>query len=86
MGSTFTQAQSVNCGLDASAGGTLSVTGGPTPLDNLSPDPGRSGESSGLDLIQYVFTNPNDLVTDTLTNTTGGDILFLFARESSYIQ
>lgn len=59
------QAQVQNCGLPAGAGGTLGITGGATPLGSLSPDPMRTGESSGLDLVEYLFFNPNSILTDT---------------------
>lgn len=68
-------AQTQNCDLPAGSGGTLSTGGSVAYIGSLSPSLTLSGESSGLDLVQFIFTNPNDLVFDDFSGTTGPRIL-----------
>jgi hypothetical protein len=69
------RAQSQNCDLPAGVGGTLSAGSSTSLIGFLSPTITRSGESAGLDLVQYVFTNPNDPVFDDFSGRTGARIL-----------
>lgn len=69
-------AQQQNCGLPAGAGGTLSASGGNVAPGSQNPDPGFSGESSGLSFTQFLYINPDDLVFDTLSGTNAPRILF----------
>lgn len=69
------QSQSANCGAASDAGGTLNTAVTTAFVGELSADPERTGESSGLDLIEYYFSDPNDLITDALTGTTGPRVI-----------
>jgi len=69
----FAQAQ--NCSLPSGSGGTISPTSSTALIGYLSPNLNFAGESSGLDLVQFVFTNPNDLVFDDFSGSTGPRIL-----------
>jgi hypothetical protein len=68
-------AQSQNCDLTSGAGGSLSAGSSTAFIGFLSPTITRSGESAGLDLVQYIFTNPNDPVFDDFSGRTGARIL-----------
>ncbi|MBI1194188.1 MAG: T9SS type A sorting domain-containing protein [Bacteroidetes bacterium] len=68
-------AQGQNCDLPAGSGGTISPTSSTAIIGFLSPNLNFTGESSGLDLVQFVFTNPNDLVFDDFSGSTGPRIL-----------
>jgi hypothetical protein len=74
--SAVLMAQSANCSLSPDAGGTLAASGGVVSPDGLSPDPMLSGESAGLSFVQYVFTNPNDEVFDSISGLSGARIIF----------
>lgn len=69
------QAQTQNCTLAAGSGGTLSTGSGTAYVGSMSPIITRTGESSGLGLVQYVFVNPNDQVFDSFSGKTGARIL-----------
>jgi|GEM_PF-1516609 len=68
-------AQGQNCDLPAGSGGTISPTSSTALIGYLSPNLNFSGESAGLDLVEFIFTNPDDLVFDEFSGTTGPRIL-----------
>lgn len=69
------QSQSANCGAASDAGGTLNSTVSTAFVGELSADPSRTGESSGLDLVEFYFTDPNDIISDPLTGAVGPRVI-----------